>query len=106
MSYCIPGVGKTNKGYYRVGQKMAHRLAWIERSSPIPTGLDLHHLCGNRGCVNVDHLALVTRKEHAALHMVERTHCRRGHEWTDENTDWRKDGNRRCRACRREGRKS
>jgi len=30
-----------------------------------------------------------------------RTHCLRGHEFTDVNTFWNKNGTRGCRACRR-----
>lgn len=30
-----------------------------------------------------------------------RTHCIHGHEFNEENTRWRKDGARECRACRR-----
>jgi hypothetical protein len=29
--------------------------------------------------------------------------CRKGHEMTTENTYWRRDGNRACRACNNEG---
>jgi hypothetical protein len=32
----------------------------------------------------------------------DRTHCANNHEFTPENTRWRKDGGRVCRACKRE----
>lgn len=33
------------------------------------------------------------------------THCQRGHEFSDENTLFRRNGRRACRACERAGRK-
>ena len=32
----------------------------------------------------------------------EATHCERGHEFTEENTQWRANGRRMCRECKRE----
>jgi hypothetical protein len=32
-----------------------------------------------------------------------KTHCKQGHQFTDENTYFCKDGSRSCRICRREG---
>lgn len=41
----------------------AHRVVYEEIRGPIPSGLDLDHLCRNRRCVNPDHLEPVTRTE-------------------------------------------
>jgi len=34
--------------------------------------------------------------------MRARTHCRKGHEYTPENTYWTSAGDRQCRACARD----
>lgn len=36
----------------------------------------------------------------------DRTHCANNHEFTPENTRWRKDGGRVCKACKREREKA
>lgn len=84
----------------------AHRVAYEALVGPIPSGLDLDHLCRNRGCVNPAHLEPVTRKvnilrgESIMAKNARKTHCRRGHEFTPENTRIRANG-RNCRACDR-----
>lgn len=40
-----------------------HRIAYEEFVTPIPTGLDLDHLCRQRLCVNPWHLQPVTKAE-------------------------------------------
>lgn len=56
------------RGYPRVnahgknGYK-AHRLAYELYVGQIPSGMEIDHLCRNRGCVNPDHLEPVTREE-------------------------------------------
>lgn len=83
----------------------AHRAAYELFVGPIPEGLDLDHLCRNRGCVNPAHLEPVTRKENLGrgLHRNRgRTHCIRGHELIPENIYVRKNGYRRCNVCHRE----
>ena len=84
---------------------LAHRFAYELLVGPIPSGLELDHLCCNPSCVRPDHLDPVTHHENilrgrspAAQH-ARKTHCKRGHEFTPENTYFRSNGNRRCRFC-------
>jgi hypothetical protein len=44
-------------------QVLAHRYAYECARGPVPEGLELDHLCGNKRCVNVDHLEPVTHAE-------------------------------------------
>ena len=89
----------------------AHRYAYELANGPIPKGLDLDHKCRVRGCVNPDHLEAVTHAENirrgeTGKHNSIKTHCPHGHEYTAENTFYRKrkDGYRirNCRICNRD----
>lgn len=62
-------------GYFRIsdyrldmkGHKpmiMHHRLVWEEIHGPIPAGYEVDHICRNRVCQNIEHMQLLTRKEH------------------------------------------
>jgi hypothetical protein len=104
----------TASGYGAIaddGRRMqvAHRVAYELAVGPIPAGLHLDHLCRNRNCVNPAHLEPVTcrtnllRGETLQAANAAKTHCKRGHEFTPENTgvyvDKRGGEHRRCREC-------
>lgn len=82
----------------------AHRWAYEQLTGPIPEGRHLDHTCRVRHCVNPDHLEPVTKRENErrGLKGELKTHCTKGHEYTEENTYRYKNGHRRCRQCRRE----
>lgn len=99
--------GKYGSLYYQGRMQKAHRVAWVLYRGEIPAGLDLDHLCRNTKCCNPDHLEPVTRSENLKRSpLMDRrsslTHCKRGHEFTPENTILRNGGTwRACRECQR-----
>ena len=87
----------------------AHRVAWELLVGPIPDGLTLDHLCRNKRCVNPDHLEPVTIGENvrrATAYNARKTHCRRGHPYSEANT-YRPPSRpgRHCRTCEQARRK-
>jgi hypothetical protein len=102
---CIEWTGCRDKdGYGRSGKTLAHRVAYIAAVGPIPAGMELDHLCRNRGCVNPEHLEPVTHYENMRRsRLAARTHCVNGHPFDDQNTYWRPHRQGRgCKACVRE----
>ncbi|MGH7473451.1 MAG: HNH endonuclease signature motif containing protein [Candidatus Methylomirabilales bacterium] len=98
-------------GYSRVcigGKRYTgHRFLYEHLVCQIPNGLELDHICRNRGCVNPDHLEQVTHRENILRSplMKKRSHCLRGHELTEENTYvHQKTGHRACRKCKERSR--
>lgn len=80
-SGCIEWTGfRDSKGYGMVGsdrdtgEQMAHRMAWVIARGRIPRGLTIDHLCRNTGCVNVEHMEVVTPSENSRrMHAVRRS---------------------------------
>lgn len=115
---CFEATGKPNgAGYVTrcVGGVywLAHRLAWTAAYGRIAKDAIVLHRCDNPRCVRLDHLTLGTQADNIAemcdrgRHYTERddyvpqTHCKRGHEFTPENTRMYK-GKRFCRTCGRD----
>lgn len=80
----------------------AHRVAYELIVGPIPEGLDLDHTCGNKSCVNPDHLDPVTRAEHMRRELARRGRivaCKYGHELNALTTRFIKHGDHMERIC-------
>jgi hypothetical protein len=81
----------------------AHRYMYEIAVGPIADGLTLDHLCGEKRCVNPEHLEPVTAAENSsrAAARTRGNYCFKGHELTPENTYNAPNGNRQCRTCQR-----
>lgn len=106
--------GKDRRGYGRFAinrkPKLAHRVSYEFMTGKIPEGLVIDHLCRETSCVNPAHLEPVTVKENnrrgmagevGAARQLAKTHCPKGHEYSEENTYHYPDNRRKCRTCRR-----
>ena len=86
-------------------QMMAHRASYLLFIGPIPEGLQLGHICRKKRCVNPHHLKLETTRDSLlrgktiAARNASKTHCLRGHAFTEENTYRNGQGGRMCRTC-------
>lgn len=103
--------GTNGSGYGRFyvdgGMTYAHRYSYERSVGPIPSGLNLDHLCKTTLCVNPAHLEPVTQAENIRrgdwfiASNAAKTHCLYGHEYTESNTFRNRHGHRQCLTCRR-----
>lgn len=118
---CCPELGRCwiwigsqdKKGYgvkgYDDNRGFAHRFSYELLRETIPIRLVLDHLCRIHQCVNPMHLEAVTirenilRGEGITAKQFRLTHCKRGHELSEENIYRQptKPTGRRCRECHR-----
>jgi hypothetical protein len=99
------------KNGYGIILVLAHRLAYEMLVGPIPDGLQLDHLCCNRGCVNPKHLEATSMLENILrgnsppAKNARKKRCKYGHLFTARNTRAHKRGigkpGRACRLCDR-----
>lgn len=111
---CIPWPGRPkSNGYGQIqvdGRKHgAHRFVFERAHGPLLPGEKVRHSCDVRICVNPRHLLRGSQAQNMQ-DAVERgrhtnaakTHCKHGHEFTEDNTYRAASGGRACRACRAE----
>jgi len=116
MTGCHLWVGGSYGAYGKFGlgergrAMLAHRFSWERRNGPVAEGLCVLHKCDTPACVNPAHLFLGTRTDNSEDKMAKgryrsangsKTHCKRGHEFTPENTwiDRKNNNHRHCRKC-------
>lgn len=109
--------GHNHQGYvsisYHHRKVIGHRLVWtLAHERPIGAGIQIHHVCGNKGCINPAHLMAVTPRQHfvgltprnVGYKNSRKTHCPRGHPLVGDNLvpSQLRAGKRTCAICSRE----
>lgn len=99
------------KGYGQIRingrMELVHKVVWKILRGSFPEGLEQDHLCRVPRCANPDHFEWVTHQENCRRSAWGlRTHCAKGHAFTDENTVLRRRHRgrmiRTCLECERE----
>ncbi|MBM4518330.1 hypothetical protein GS491_22690 [Rhodococcus hoagii] len=82
-----------------------HRLVMAAFAEPCPAGMEVCHNNGNPTDNRLSNLRYDTassnmhdRRKHGVNHEANKTHCPKGHEYTDDNTYLNR-GRRNCRSC-------
>lgn len=105
MSACEVSERRLYGGYARVWHDgrhhLLHRFVYEAQHGPVPPDWDVHHECGNRACVNLEHLTALPHAEHARLHKPPVTHCPHGHAMTPDNV-YHYGEFRHCKTCRKD----
>ncbi len=90
--------------YGRFVGTRAYRFAYEAFCGPIPSGMEIDHLCRTPECANPEHLEPVTHGENTrrafANGRYRKAACKRGHPFTPENTYVYPRGSRECLTCR------
>ena len=81
-----------------------HRWSFLFYKGEIPENHHVDHICKNTKCWNPDHLQTLPHTQNCRQNWVaeqnaKKTHCKNGHEFTEENVYWN-EGHRRCKICR------
>lgn len=105
--------GIIGSGGKRGGVMYVHRVVHESEIGPIPDGFQVDHLCGNPLCCNPAHLEAVppgtnnARSASPTSENIKKTHCPREHEYSPENTGYRRGTTwRYCRTCAREAQRA
>src|SRR5262245_41517590 len=67
---------RSSNGYGQVNvngrQRGIHRVVFEGAYGPIAPGHVIHHLCGNRACINPLHMEAMSARQHQRLHNLAR----------------------------------
>jgi hypothetical protein len=110
LRWSIPHANGYGAFRFEGANRGAHVAAHLMFVGPVPKGWHVDHVrdrgCTHTDCVWWEHLEAVTRQENwrrgnSGQWQREKTHCKWGHEFTPENTQWYGPDkkHRRCRQC-------
>lgn len=92
---CWQWTGASTRGYgafrLRGGARLAHRVSYTWARGPIPDGMEVDHTCFNRGCVNPDHLRLLSHSMNGQNRASANSNSKsgvRGVYWLEERKGW------------------
>lgn len=92
---CLEWTRPTHRGYarsYHVDKLVyVHRYVFERHNGAIPEELHVDHVCGNRRCLNIRHLRLVTSKQNSENRPAESTKNRSGYRgvfWNESRNAW------------------